>query len=174
MKYSNTLVFYYSFLSSSWNKKVTCFEEVQRAMIVQVFVDLCNMILSLYRIRQRAKKFYFHFVYYLLGISVTNGWLLYHRDQTQKSIPEKSQLSMLEFQTAIANDLRSAAKLALASRLSWGRPSFTTTVKEPLKKCRTPKFQILLIMHVLINLIIFLYSKRSSNAAENAEAGILL
>ena len=45
---------------------------------------------------------------------------------------------MLEFQTVIANDLRSAAKLVSASRLSWGRPSFTSTVKEYLKKCRTP------------------------------------
>ena len=45
---------------------------------------------------------------------------------------------MLEFQTAIANDLRSAGKLASASRPSWGRPSFTTTVKAPLKKRRTP------------------------------------
>ena len=61
-----------------------------------------------------------------------------YRHHNQKSIPEKNQLSMLEFQTAIANDLRSAGKLASASRPSWGRPSFTTTVKEPLKKHRTP------------------------------------
>ena len=54
------------------------------------------------------------------------------------SISEKNQLSMLKFQTAIADDLRSAGKLASASRPSWGRPSFTTTVKETLKKCRTP------------------------------------
>ena len=95
-----------------WNKKYTCFEEVERPMIVQVYnanmegVDLCDMVLSLYRIRQRTNKF--HTVYYLLGISVTNGWLLYRRHQNQKSIPQKNQLSMLEFQTVIANDLRSA------------------------------------------------------------------
>ena len=138
MKYNNTLVFYYSFLSSSWNKKNKFFEEVERPLIVQVFVDLCNVLLSLYRIRQRTKKFYFHIVYYLLGISVTNGWLLYHRHQNQKNIPEKNQLSMLEFQTAIANDLRSAGRLASTSRPSWGRASFTTTGKGPLKKRRTP------------------------------------
>ena len=125
-----------------WNKKNTCFEEIEHPVIVQVYnanmggVDICDMLLSLYRIRQRTNKF--HIVYYLLGISVTNGWLLYHRHQNQKNIPEKNQLSMLEFQTAIANDLRSAGKLASASRPSWGRPSFTTTVKAPLKKHRTP------------------------------------
>ena len=116
----------------------TCFEEVERPVIVQVFVDLCNMLLSLYKIRQRTKKFYFHIVCYLLGISVTDGWLLYHRYQNQKSIPEENPLSILEFQTAVANDLRSAGKLASASRPSWGRPSFTFTVKAPLKKRRTP------------------------------------
>ena len=74
-------------------------------MIVQVYVNLWNILLSLYRIHQRTKFFCFHIVYYLLGISVTNGWLLYHSHQNQKSIPEKkNQLSMLEFQTAIAND----------------------------------------------------------------------
>ena len=44
---------------------------------------------------------------------------------------------MLEFQTAIANYLRSAGKLALASRPSRARPSFNTAVKEPPKNCRT-------------------------------------
>ena len=62
-----------------WYKKNTCFEEVEFPMIVQVYndnmggVNLCDMILSLYRIRQRTNKFYFHIVYCLLGISVTNG-----------------------------------------------------------------------------------------------------
>ena len=46
---------------------------------------------------------------------------------------------MLEFQTAMANDLQSAGKLASASRPSRGRPSLNTTVKEPCKKHRMPK-----------------------------------
>ena len=44
---------------------------------------------------------------------------------------------MLEFHAAIANDLQSAGKLASASRPACGRPSFNTTIKEPLKKRRT-------------------------------------
>ena len=97
-----------------WNKKNTSFKEVERPMTVQVHnanmggVNPCDMLLSLYRIRQRTNKFYFHIVYYLLGISVTNGWLLYRRHQNQKSISEKDQLSMLEFQTDIVKDLRYA------------------------------------------------------------------
>ena len=44
---------------------------------------------------------------------------------------------MLEFQTAIANDLRSAGKLASATRSSCERLSFNTTVKKALQKHRT-------------------------------------
>ena len=96
------------------------------------------MLLSLYGIRQRTKNFYFHFICYLLGISVTHGWLFYCIQQNQKSIPENNQLSMVEFQTVIANDLPSTGKLASASRPSRGRPSFNTTVQEPLKKHKMP------------------------------------
>ena len=127
-----------------WNKKNTSFKEVERPMTVQVHnanmggVNPCDMLLSLYRIRQRTNKFYFHIVYYLFGISVTNGWLLYRRHQNQKSISEKDQLSMLELQTDVVKDLRYAGKLAPASRRSRGRPSLSTTVEKPPTKCRTP------------------------------------
>ena len=63
---------------------------------------------------------------------------LKHRHQNQKSIPEKNQLSMLEFQNTIPNDQRSAEKLASALRPSRGRPPFNTTFKEPFKKHRAP------------------------------------
>ena len=42
-------------------------------------VDLCYMLLALYRIRLRTCKYYMHMVYYCMGISITNGWLLYQR-----------------------------------------------------------------------------------------------
>ena len=116
-----------------WNKKNTCFEEVEHPVIVQVYnanmggVDLCDMLLSLYRIRQRTNKF--HIVYYLLGISVTNGWLLYRRHQNQKSIPQKK--SMINVGISNCHSKQSGGKLTSASRPSRGRPSLNTIVKEP-------------------------------------------
>ena len=61
-----------------WNKKNTRFEEVERPMIVQVYnanmggVDICDMLLSLYRMRQRTNKFYFHIIYYI----VCHQWMV--------------------------------------------------------------------------------------------------
>ena len=49
----------------------------------------------------------------------------------------RNQLSMLEFQTVTANNLWSAGKLASASRLSHGRSSLNTTIKEATKSIDT-------------------------------------
>ena len=169
MKCSNNFVIYYSFLSSSWNKKNIYFEEVERPMIVQVFVDLCNMLLSLYRIRQRTKKFYFHIVYYLLGISVTNGWLLYTDITTKKVFLKKTNYQCWNFkllQQTIYDLLGNWRQHQDHHGEGHHSPPL---LKHPSKSTGRQQFQILLIIHVLINLIIFLYSKRSSNAAENAE-----
>ena len=169
MKCSNNFVIYYSFLSSSWNKKNIYFEEVERPMIVQVFVDLCNMLLSLYRIRQRTKKFYFHIVYYLLGISVTDGWLLYTDITTKKVFLKKTNYQCWNFkllQQTIYDLLGNWRQHQDHHGEGHHSPPL---LKHPSKSTGRQQFQILLIIHVLINLIIFLYSKRSSNAAQNAE-----
>ena len=42
-------------------------------------VDLCDMLLALYRIQLGTCKWYMHLMYYLLGICIVNGWLLYRR-----------------------------------------------------------------------------------------------
>ena len=138
MKQSNTLVFYYSCLSSSWNKKSTCFEEVERPKIIQVYANLCNILLSLYRIRQRTKFFYFHIVYCLLGMYVTNELLLYHRHQNQKSIPEKKSIINVGISNCYSKRAAICWEIGFSIRQSCGKPSFNTTVKEPLKKRRMP------------------------------------
>ena len=52
-------------------------------------VDLCYTLLALYRIRLRTCKYYMHIIYYCMGISITNGWLLYQRYCEQKHISTK-------------------------------------------------------------------------------------
>ena len=41
-------------------------------------VDLCDMLLAPCRIRLRTCKYFMHVVYYCMGISITNRWLLRH------------------------------------------------------------------------------------------------
>ena len=40
-------------------------------------VDLCDMLMALYRIKLRTRKWYTHIVYYCIGVAIVNGWLLY-------------------------------------------------------------------------------------------------
>ena len=52
-------------------------------------IDLCYILLALYRIRLRTCKYYMHMIYYCMGISITNGWLLYRRYCEQKHVSNK-------------------------------------------------------------------------------------
>ena len=68
-----------------WSKKENKFIEINRPKIVANYnahmggVDLCDMLLETYRVRQRTIKYYFHIFYYCIGISVVNSWILYRR-----------------------------------------------------------------------------------------------
>ena len=56
---------------------------VQRPEIVREYnkfmggVDLCDMLLELYRINMPLKRWYFRFVFYCIDVSVANSWLIY-------------------------------------------------------------------------------------------------
>ena len=64
-----------------WSKKKKEFIMINRPKIIEEYnmymggVDLMDMLLSTYRIRQRTIKNYMYIFYYLLGISVNNAWL---------------------------------------------------------------------------------------------------
>ena len=73
-------------------------------------VDLCDMLLALYRITLGTKKWYMHIVYHCIGLSIVNSWLCYRRHCEQKGIPKKDILSLLNFQTRIANGLLFSSK----------------------------------------------------------------
>ena len=76
--------------SKCWSAKENITIEIECPAMVEKYnahirgVDLCYMLLSLYRIRLRTCKYYMHMVYYCMGISITNGWLLYQRYFEQK------------------------------------------------------------------------------------------
>ena len=89
-------------------------------------VDLCDMLMSMYRIRHRSTKYYMHI--YCIGVAVVNGWLLYRRHPTQKNVPRKNHMSLLMFQTEIAVGLSKAGKSSAAAARPRGRPSSTSPV----------------------------------------------
>lgn len=66
-----------------WSKKEGRFTDIEMPTMVVEYnshmggVDLCNMLLSFYRIHCRSTKYYMHVVFYCIGVAIVNGWLLY-------------------------------------------------------------------------------------------------
>lgn len=117
-----------------WSRKEGRFININRPeMVVQYNsnvggVDLCDMLMSMYRIRHRSTKYYMHMAFYCIGGAVVNGWLLYCRHLTQKNVPLKNHMSLLMFQTEIAVGLCNARKSSASAARPRGRPSSTFPV----------------------------------------------
>ena len=62
-----------------WSKKEKKKIEIMRPLAVHEYnihmggVDLCDMLLALYRICRRSIKYYMHIIFYCVGISIVNG-----------------------------------------------------------------------------------------------------
>ena len=52
-----------------------------------------------------------HTVFYCIGISIVNAWLLYQRHCSSMDIPKKKQLALLKFKAEIGHDLANAGKI---------------------------------------------------------------
>lgn len=106
--------------SASEKKRI----EVERPHIVKEYnkhmggVDLCDMMLELYRTDIRSKKWYMRIVYYCLDVAVTNAWQLYRRHLVQNN--EARRLPLKDFRSSIASALTLAGKTTTKKR---GRPS---------------------------------------------------
>ena len=91
-------------------------------------VDLCDMLMALYRIKLGTKKWYFHLVYYCINVAIVNAWLLYKRHCQQDNVTRKNMMQLLEFQSRIAESLLREKKVIR------GRPKSDTTSLPPKRK----------------------------------------
>ena len=98
-------------------------------------VDLNDMLLPMYRIKMRSKKWYMPIFFYLIKDALTNPWLLYRRHLKHAVVypPSTSHMSLLEFQSQVATGLTSAGKLPTQLMSKRGRPSASSV---DLKKAK--------------------------------------
>ena len=87
-------------------------------------VDLADMLIALYRIPIRTKRWYLKIFWHLVDIAKVNAWILYkrHYEQTKLMLPNQSNnfKKLLEFSNDISYALIGADKVAPTS--SRGRP----------------------------------------------------
>ena len=113
-----------------WDGKEKKMIEVQCLEIINQYnkhmggVDLCDMLMSLYGIKLGTKNWYIHLVYYCIGLSIVNGWLLYKRHAFKNQAKKIDIMSLLDFHSRIALSLLQENKVA-AKR---GRPRSDNTL----------------------------------------------
>lgn len=96
-------------LCKRWNSKEKRSIDVPRPFAVKEYnafmggVDLADMLIELYRTDHKSKRWYMRIFYWMMDVSIVNGWLLYKCHCAQLSI--KRRLSLLAFRMQIAQTL---------------------------------------------------------------------
>ena len=116
-----------------WSKQGKKYVEVDIPHIVKVYnknmggVDLSDMLMALYRIAIRPRRWYLRIICYLIDLSLSIGWLLYCRHLTQ--IQEK-YMPLLNFRAQVADALIKVGKPADMTSRKRGRPSLEDAEEE--------------------------------------------
>lgn len=123
-----------------WSSKDKKIVQVPRPAIVALYnrhmggVDLSDMLMELYKVNHRSKKWYMRIFYWCLSTSVINSWLLYRRHSKIIS-PHHKHMPLIKFQLQIAHALLNAtSSFSSAIQRKRGRPSansFTSLVDPP-------------------------------------------
>lgn len=121
-------------LVERWSSKEKNHIQVVRPNIVKAYnqhmgnVDLIDMLISLYRINGRSKKYYTKIIFHLIDLSIVNGWLLYRRHCSQLNIQKKNTMSLLSFRISVAESMLKSAPPTPSTKR--GRPSLDSTSNE--------------------------------------------
>ncbi|KAH9636515.1 hypothetical protein HF086_017681 [Spodoptera exigua] len=95
--------------SKNWSKEqkqkigVTCPQLVRHYNQHMGGVDLCDMLIALYRTSFKSRRWYMNIFGQMLDIAVNNAWLLYRRNCNMKSL---KNISLKKFRQKLAVELR--------------------------------------------------------------------
>jgi len=111
---------------------------VQRPAVVKEYnsfmggVDLHDMLVEIYRIDIRSKRFYLRIIFHLIDMAIVNSWILYRRHCKQLGIKKFDPL--VNFKSDIAHALILSGKNKVKKR---GKPSSSNSTTPPQKKYKT-------------------------------------
>ncbi|XP_026686809.1 uncharacterized protein LOC103519548, partial [Diaphorina citri] len=89
------------------------FIQIPRPFIVEEYnnfmggVDLSDMLLEIYRIDIKNRKWYLRLVYYVIGVAIVNSWIICREDCKQLEV---KPMQLLQFHTSIGKSLLSKKK----------------------------------------------------------------
>lgn len=68
-------------------------------------VDLCDRMISFYRMKTRTNKWTIRAIFHFIDLAVVNSWILYKQDQIKKGVPAKKIYQLLDFKILLSNEL---------------------------------------------------------------------
>lgn len=84
-------------------------------------VDLSDMLMSLYVMKHKCRKYYHRIFYWALNTSIVNAWILYKRNCTIRGVSKVDTFDLLDFSLSIAENLIYYKKTNTGKKR--GRPS---------------------------------------------------
>ena len=115
---------------NQWSKASNAYENISCSRIIlgcsksMGRIDLVDMLIALYRIKIKTKRWYIKIFWYMADICKLNAWNLYRRHFIQYGDPVNKMESFLSFSFDIANALINAYKLVV----KFGRPSKRSSI----------------------------------------------
>lgn len=98
-----------------WTKKEKKYIEVERPSVIKNYndfmggTDLCDRMISLYRIANRSRKWTVRTIFHFIDLAVVNSWNEYKIDCEENIMPKKNILQFLEFKLCVAEKLMNAS-----------------------------------------------------------------
>ena len=86
-------------------------------------VDLFDMLMALYRLDHKSKKWYKRIFLWAVNLCILNGWLTYKRQCVLHKVPKKGILCLLDFSVAVSGQLMHVNHVISVAKKR-GRPSF--------------------------------------------------
>ena len=111
-----------------WEKKDKARKDIPYPQIVKAYnkskggVDLSDMLIALYRVEVKTKRWYIKVFWHLVDIAKVNVWILHRRHFKQYGLPSNKYKYLLIFSQEIAEGLIHANKVTTPGS-SRGRPS---------------------------------------------------
>jgi hypothetical protein len=104
-----------------WSKKDRQYIQVDRPLVVREYnakmggVDLCDRMISYYRIKARTRKWPVRTLFHFIDLSLVNSWIQYREEKKAAGIPSRNILQFMNFRVDIAESLLSAADDSISS-----------------------------------------------------------